>query len=162
MLELARPAVDVQADGLAFTLDLPPQEALASRAWTVAGIAVEARLLSTGHQVVAGSLVETVAEFYGLEGPLPYKLHREVGGWSYAFTADIYKRDYADFNRAVAFLRNYLTGRDDALGAVFPLQQDELGGVLVRQVKRGLEWRTWHTFPRTRQIVSTRTRMLIG
>lgn len=162
MLELVRPAVEVRADGLAFTLDVPPREALAVRAWKVAGVPVEARLLSTGHQVVAGPLVETVAQLEGLEGPLPYELHREVGGWSYGFTADVYKRDYADFNRAVAFLRDYLKGRDDTLAASFPQQKDELGGVLVRQVRRGLEWRAWHTFPRTRQIVSTRTRMLIG
>jgi hypothetical protein len=162
MLELARRADDVRADGLAFTLDLPPREALAVRAWTVAGVAIEARLLDTGHQVVAGPLVETVAQLDGFEGPLPYELHRESGGWSYGFTADVYKRDYADFNRAAVFLRDYLKGRDDVLAAVFPQRKDELGGVLIRQVRRGLEWRAWHTFPQTRQIVSTRTRMLIG
>ncbi len=163
MLELVRPATaaEVRADGLAFTLDLAPREALATRAWKVAGVALEARLLASGHQVVAGPLVETVAQIEDLDGPLPYELHHEAGGWSYGFTADVYKRDYADFNRAVAFLYGYLKGRDDTLAASFPRQKDELGGVLVRQVRRGLEWRAWHTFPRTRQIVSTRTRMLI-
>ncbi|WP_106399419.1 DUF2617 family protein [Actinocorallia populi] len=161
MLELVRPAADVRADGLAFTLDVPPQEALAARSWTVAGVGVQARLLDAGHQVVAGELVETVAQLPGRDGPLPYKLHREVGGWSYGFSADVYKRDYVDFDRAVKFLRGYLDGRDDTVAGVFARDRDELSGVLVRQIRRGLEWRAWQTFPRTRQIVSTRTRMLI-
>lgn len=162
MLELVRPAVDVRADGLAFTLDAPPVEALAVRSWRVAGVAVQARLLDSGHQVVAGEVVETVAQLPGREGPLPYQLHREIGGWSYGFAADVYRRDYVDFDRAVKFLQGYLEGRDDTVAGFFTREKGELSGVLVRQIRRGLEWRAWQTFPRTRQIVSTRTRMLIG
>lgn len=158
MLELARPALAVRADALAFTLDAPLLEPVATRSRRVAGMDVELRLIETGHQMVTGALVETVAQLDDHEGPLPYTLTREVGGWSFGFTADVYKRDYADFSRAVAFLRKYLNGRDDVLAAA---KGDELCGLLVRQVRRGLEWRTWHTFPDTRQIVSTRSRMLI-
>lgn len=162
MLELARPDMRIQADELSSTLDEPPLGPLAVRGWRIAGVDVQARLLPTGFQVVAGPCVETVAQLENRPGPLPYHLGRELGGWSYAFTADVYRRDYADFTRAVAFLRRYLTGRDDALAASFPGRQDVLCGVLVRQVRRGLEWRGWHTFPDTRQVVSTRSRLLIG
>ncbi|GAB3654282.1 hypothetical protein GCM10027589_12860 [Actinocorallia lasiicapitis] len=162
MLELARPLVDVRADALAYTLDEPGIDPLAQRTRRVAGVEVDLRLLGSGHQVIAGPVIETVAPLDGLEGPLPYQLRREVAGWSVSFTADVYRRDYADFTRAVAFLRRYLSGRDDTLAAGFPGQPDALSGVMVRQVRRGIEWRAWHTFPATRQIVSTRSRMLIG
>ncbi|WP_344822954.1 DUF2617 family protein [Actinocorallia longicatena] len=162
MLELARPHADVRADALAFTLDEPGREPQAQRVRRVAGMEVDLRLLGSGHQVLAGTVVETVAQLDDLDGPLPYQLRREVSGWSYGFTADVYRRDYADFTRAVDFLRRYLSGRDDTLAAGFPGQPDALSGVMIRQVRRGLEWRAWHTFPVTRQIVSTRSRMLIG
>ncbi|ROO82905.1 uncharacterized protein DUF2617 [Actinocorallia herbida] len=162
MLELSRPDVEVVADDLAFTLDEPPLDPLAVRGWRIAGVDVQARLLPAGFQVVAGEVVETVAQLPGRSGPLPYHLRREVGGWSHVFTADVYRRDYADFTRAVAFLRRYLTDRDDSLAASFPGRQDVLCGVLVRQLRRGIEWRGWYTFPETRQVVSTRSRLLIG
>lgn len=162
MLELSPPTVEIKADALSFTLDEPALGPTAVRGWRIAGVDVQARLLPTGFQVVAGPCVETVAQLEGRQGPLPYHLGRDVGGWSHVFTADVYRRDYADFTRAVAFLRRYLTDRDDALAASFPGRQDVLCGVLVRQLRRGIEWRGWYTFPDTRQVVSTRSRLLIG
>ncbi|GAB2812472.1 hypothetical protein GCM10022221_07510 [Actinocorallia aurea] len=162
MLELSRPDLAVAADDLSFTLDEAALAPLAVRGWRMAGVDIQARLLPTGFQVAAGPCVETIAQVEGRPGPLPYHLGREVGGWSYVFTADVYRRDYSDFTRAVAFLRRYLADRDDALAASFPGRQDVLCGVLVRQVRRGIEWRGWYTFPETRQVVSTRSRLLIG
>ncbi|MCD0447976.1 DUF2617 family protein [Actinocorallia sp. API 0066] len=162
MLELARPDVVIRADDLSFTLDDPPHGPLAVRGWRMAGVDVQARLLPAGFQVVAGPCVETVAQDEERPGPLPYLLTREIGGWEHTFSADVYRRDYADFTRAVAFLRRYLTDRDDTLAAAFPGRQDVLCGVLVRQIRRGIEWRGWYTFPESRQVVSTRSRLTVG
>jgi len=161
MLELARPVLAVRADALAFTLDSLPLEPQATRLRRVAGVDVELRLLECGHQVVAGPIIETVTHLEDLDGPLPYELGKEIGGWYYTFSADVYRREYADFARGVTFLKKYLSGRDDTLAGGFAGNPEALAGVMVRQVRRGIEWRAWHTFPKTRQIVATRSRMLI-
>jgi hypothetical protein len=152
---------DARADTLAFTLDEPPLDALATRMLRAGGVEVELRLLGASHQVVAGPVVETVAALPGRPGPLPYDLHREVAGWSYRFTADVYRRGAADFGRATAFLRTYLSGRTDAVAAAFPAEPDAITGVVLKAVRRGLDWRSWHTYPQHREIVVTRSRMLI-
>ncbi len=152
---------NVHAAALAFTLDEPPHEPLAVRPLRVGGVEVELRLLGAAHQVVAGPLVETVAALPGLPGPLPYDLRRDVTGWSYRFTADVYRRDAADFARAVTFLRSYLADRTDAIAASFPREPDAIAGIALKAVRRGLCWRAWHTYPRHREIVVTRSRMLI-
>ncbi|MEO5876953.1 MAG: DUF2617 family protein [Streptosporangiaceae bacterium] len=162
MLELVRPALAVSADALSFTLAEPALQAQGNRLRRVAGVEVELRLLGHGHQVLVGPVAETVARMDGREGPLPYELGKEIGGWAYTFTADVYRRDYADFTRGVAFLKKYLSGRDDTLAGGFVGEPEALAGVTVRQIRRGLEWRAWHTFPKTRQIVATRSRMVIG
>jgi len=162
MLTTLAVAVDgIQADTLAFTLDEPPIDALAARTRTAGGLEVELRLLGAAHQVIAGPVVETVAALPGRPGPLPYDLRREVGGWSYRFTADVYRRDTADFGRAVAFLRDHLDDRPDGIAATLADRPSAITGVVLKAVRRGLDWRTWHTFPDTREIVVTRTRMLI-
>jgi hypothetical protein len=152
---------DVHAETLCFTLDEPPMDALVTLTLRVAGVQAELRLLGSSHQVVAGPVTETVATLPGRPGPLPYNLGREVGGWSYRFTADVYRRATADFRSATSFLRGYLADRDDALAATYPEAPDAISGIMLRPVRRGLDWRTWHTFPLTREIVVTRSRMLI-
>lgn len=152
---------DARADTLAFTLDQPPLEPLAVLPMRVGGVEVELRLLGSAHQVLAGPLVETVATLPDRPGPLPYHLHREVGGWSHTFVADVYRRRQTDFDNAVAFLRSYLVGRDDALAGSYPETPGAVCGIMLRPVRRGLDWRAWHTFPQTREIVVTRSRMLV-
>ncbi|MCW2885507.1 MAG: hypothetical protein JWL58_2369 [Streptosporangiaceae bacterium] len=152
---------DARAETLCFTLDEPPADALVTLPLRVGGIQAELRLLGSSHQVVAGPVTETVATLPGCPGPLPYSLGREVGGWSYRFTADVYRRGTADFQSAASFLRKYLADRDDALVGTYPGAPDAISGIMLRPVKRGLDWRTWHTYPRTREIVVTRSRMLI-
>ena len=152
---------DARADMLAFTLDQPPLAALMTRSLRMGGVDVELRLLGRSHQVIAGPVVETVAVLDGRPGPLPYELGREVGGWNCRFVADVYRRDAVDFGRAAAFLRTYLAHRDDTVAAIFAGNKDAISAVTVRQIRRGLDWRSWHTYPRTREIVCTRTRMLI-
>jgi hypothetical protein len=152
---------DARAETLAFTLDEPPLDALSARTLLVGGLEVELRLLGPAHQVIAGPVVETVAALPGRPGPLPYELRREVGGWSHRFTADVYRRDAADFGRAVAFLRDYLETHPNGIAAAFAHRPAAISGVMLKPVRRGLDWRAWHTFPDTREIVVTRSRMLI-
>lgn len=150
-----------RADSLAFTLDEEPLPPLAVLPVRVGDLEVELRLLGSAHQVVAGPVVETVAALPHRPGPLPYRLRREVGGWAHIFTADVYRRGPADFERAVSFLRSYLERRDDAIVGVHAGAEGVVSGLLLKPVRRGLDWRGWHTFPEGRQIVVTRSRMLV-
>ncbi|MGI8330755.1 DUF2617 family protein [Actinomadura scrupuli] len=152
---------DARAETLCFTLDEPPIDGLVTLPLLVGGVRAELRLLGSAHQVIAGPVTETVATLPGRPGPLPYSLGREVGGWSYRFTADVYRRAAADFQSATSFLRKYLADREDALAGTYPGAPDAISAILLRPVARGLDWRTWHTFPGTREIVVTRSRMLI-
>jgi hypothetical protein len=152
---------DARAGTLSFTLDQPPIDALVTLPLRVGGVEVELCLLGSSHQVIAGPVTETVATLPGSPGPLPYNLGRDIGGWSYRFTADVYRRATADFQSATAFLRKYLADRDDTLAGAYPGMPDAITGIMLRPVKRGLDWRTWHTYPQTREIVVTRSRMLI-
>jgi hypothetical protein len=152
---------DVRAETLTFTLDQPPLDALVTLPLRAGGVLAELRLLGFSHQVIAGPVTETVATLPGRPGPLPYSLGREIGGWSYRFTADVYRRGTADFRSATAFLRRYLADREDALAGTYPGAPDAITGIRLKAVARGLDWRTWHTYPRTREIVVTRSRMLV-
>jgi hypothetical protein len=150
--------VAVAAPELAFTLDEDAFDAPASLRLRRGGMDVELRLSGGTHQVIAGGVVETVGVLPGRPGPLPYRLRRDVGGWTHTFTADVYRRGAADFDRAVTFLRGYLSERDDALVGE---SGGTLSGLLLRPVRRGLDWRGWHTFVTGREIVVTRSRLLI-
>lgn len=161
LTRLAAVRAGVGADSLAFTLDEEALSPLAVLPLRVGGLGVELRLLGSAHQVIAGPVVETVAALPGRPGPLPYGLEREVVGWTHVFTADVYRRGPADFDRATSFLRDYLERRYDAIVGVHADSPGTLSGVLLKPVRRGLDWRAWHTFPEHREIVVTRSRMLV-
>jgi hypothetical protein len=151
---------DTRADALSFALGLPPLDALAVLSVVRADVRVELRLLGASHQVMAGPVSETVACLPGRPGPLPGRVHEEIGGWSYDFTADVetYSSGGA-FETAVADLAARLGDRTDALTGAFPGSPYALTALAV-EPDGG--WRTWHAYPQTREIVATRTRLAAG
>jgi hypothetical protein len=156
---LDTPYTDTRADALSFALGLPPLDALAVLPLTRPNLQMELRLLGASHQVIAGPVSETVACLPGHPGPLPGEIRRTVHGWSYDFSASVRTHDRPGFEAAVTGLMRRLAGRADALTGTFP---GSPYAVTALAVGPGLGWRTWHAYPQTMEIVTTRTRLEVG
>ncbi|MEW2632938.1 DUF2617 family protein [Streptomyces sp. NPDC048389] len=159
-IRLTAPYLDTDADQLSFTLGRPAREALAVRDLTVGGLDVQLRLLGASHQVFAGPVRETVACLPGVEGGLPDSAQQEFGDWSYHFSARVEHFTAARFSEQVALIRS----RSDAspetgLYGAFPGSAEAVTALTVERHGDGLGWRTWHTYPQSRQIVATHTRL---
>lgn len=158
-IALATPYLDTDADQLSFALDLPPREALAVRDLTVGGLDVQLRLLGASHQVFAGPVRETVACLPGVEGGLPDAAAQEFDGWSYSFTARIESFTAAEFGAEAARIRSSSDEHPRALYGIFPGSPEAVTALTVERLSAGLSWRTWHTYPQSRRIVATHTRL---
>lgn len=166
---LETPYLDTSPEDLSLALGLPDQDALLTTEVPVDGITVRLRLLGASHQVFAGPVRETVACLgKGVGEGLPATLDREVEGWSYRFESHTRRCSAPEFTDRVRRLRETLTDRDDALFGVFPGAPDAVTALSVRRAADAasrpgeaagprVEWRTWHTYPRSLEIVETRT-----
>ncbi|MFD4832581.1 DUF2617 family protein [Streptomyces uncialis] len=157
-IALATPYLDTDADQLAFSLGQPPHEALAVRDLTVGGVEVQLRLLGASHQVFAGPVRETVACLPGTPGGLPDTV-RTSEGWQYRFTARVQDFTPEEFSDEVAWVRRMSDTHPRALYGIFPGAQEAVTALVVDPLAEGLAWRTWHTYPQSRRIVATHTRM---
>nr|BAP34773.1 hypothetical protein [Streptomyces sp. ML694-90F3] len=182
---LATPYQDTDADQLSFALGLPPLPALAVRDLTVGGIGVQLRLLGASHQVFAGPVTETVACLPGGAGGLP-ETAREIDGWTYRFSAEVRRHTREEFSHRVADVLRRTEAHPHALYGVFPGDPEAVTALVVDPVGAvdpagpsgagdtagpgesggpaalgapGLSWQTWHTYPQSRRIVATRTRL---
>ncbi|TDC74288.1 DUF2617 family protein [Streptomyces hainanensis] len=158
---LDTPYLDTSADQLSFSLDDPAQPALAIALVELDGVGVELRLLGASHQVFAGPVRETLACLPGRPGGgPPPSVNRRLDGWSYRFTSRVEHCAPAELSRRVATLRARLADRDGALCGVFPGSPDAVTALWARgPAAGGVEWRTWHAYPQTDQLVITRTRL---
>ncbi|MEU3051020.1 DUF2617 family protein [Streptomyces sp. NPDC006984] len=156
---LAVPYLDTGADQLSFALDRPVHEALAVREVTVAGVAVQLRLLGASHQVLAGPVRETVACLPGVAGGLPRTAVRAFDGWTYRFTAVVHRLSAKEFSGRVARIRTDADGHPAALYGVFPGCEEAVTALCAEDGGRGPSWRTWHTYPQSHRIVATHTRL---
>ncbi|MFF0451428.1 DUF2617 family protein [Streptomyces sp. NPDC004609] len=158
-IALTTPYLDTDADQLSFTLGRPPRDALAVRDLTVGGIDVQLRLLGASHQVFAGPVRETVACLPGVAGGLPDTAAQYADGWDYRFGARVQRFAAAEFSERVARIRSRSDEHPRALYGVFPGFAEAVTALTVDREHRGLSWRTWHTYPQSRQIVATHTRL---
>ncbi|MCP9946954.1 DUF2617 family protein [Streptomyces somaliensis] len=158
-ITLDAPYLDTDADQLSFALDHPLLGALAVRELTVGGFEVQLRLLGASHQVCAGPVRETVACLPGARGGLPDTAVRDFDGWRHSFGARVDEHPGCGFGTAVARIRDLADAHPGALYGVFPGSADALTALIVERNGAGLLWRTWHTYPRSRRIVATRTRL---
>ncbi|NJP67883.1 DUF2617 family protein [Streptomyces spiramenti] len=165
---LETPYLDSSPEDLSLALGLPDQEALLTTEVPVDGVTVRLRLLGASHQVFAGPIRETVACLgKGVGEGLPAVLERDMDGWSYRFASHTRRCSPAAFTSRVQRLRETLADRDDALFGVFPGAPDAVTALSVRPAEDAdhggdgagprVEWRTWHTYPRSLEIVETRT-----
>lgn len=173
-LELPVAFVDVQAADLELHLGLPPLPALAMCVVDQDDWTAELRILGASHQVLIrrnGNTLcsETVAcrlprSSTGL-APLPGH-HRSGAG--YEFRSEVLRLEPAAFRLAVEDILHHqggdLGGR--ALCARFP--GDALGATALRLDPHdaggatSISWRTWHTYPRTAEVVTTSSRASVA
>ncbi|GGT27939.1 DUF2617 family protein [Streptomyces chromofuscus] len=156
---LAAPYLDTDADQLSFALGHPPYTALAVRNLTVGGLDVQLRLLGASHQVFAGPVAETVACLPGVEGGLPDTAERQFDGWAYHFDARVLRLSAGEFGARVASIRAQAEAHPHALCGIFPGSPDAVTALTVESCDTGPSWRTWHTYPQSRAIVATHTRL---
>ncbi|MFR9797968.1 DUF2617 family protein [Streptomyces sp. MS06] len=161
---LDTPYLDTDADQLSLSLDTAELPALAEREVAAGGLSsVRLRVLGASHQVFAGPVRETVACLPGGTGGLPVTRVRELPGWRYEFGARVQQYDGQSFGSAVARILDLAAGGDRSLCGVFPGSPQAVTAVLVETLDGnapgGLGWRTWHTYPQHRRIVSTCTRL---
>ncbi|MFF9864731.1 DUF2617 family protein [Streptomyces sp. NPDC013953] len=158
-IALSTPYLDTDADQLSFTLGRPAHEALAVRDLEIGGIEVQLRLLGASHQVFAGPVRETVACLPGVEGGLPAVAEQDFDDWAYRFAAEVRLYAPAEFSARVARIRAASEEHPRALYGVFPGSPEAVTALTVERQDTGLSWRTWHTYPQSRQIVATHTRL---
>ena len=171
VLELPVAFADARAADLGLHLGLAPQPALAVRTVDGDGWTADLRILGASHQLLVehgGRIVcsETVA-CHRPDGaarltPLP-GLHRS--GPAYEFRSRVVRLEPAEFRGAVEVLLRHHAGdgHERALCARFP--GDELGATALRldagdaAPGAGLRWHTWHSYPRTGEVVTTWSRL---
>ncbi|WP_130800009.1 DUF2617 family protein [Streptomyces otsuchiensis] len=165
---LETPYLDTVPDDLSLTLGLPSQEALFTADVRLDGLTVQLRLLGASHQVFAGPIRETVACLGdGRPGCLPRVVSEEIDGWSYRFRARTSRHSRAAFSTRVRRLRVGLDGRHGTLFGIFPGSPEAVTALSVHQAehprfrrdryRRRVGWRTWHTYPNSREIVETQS-----
>jgi hypothetical protein len=151
--------LDTDADQLSFALGRSAREALAVRDLRIGGLDVQLRLLGASHQVFAGPVRETVACLPGVEGGLPDTAAQEFDDWIYSFSARVQHFTAEEFSERVARIRSRSDEHPQALYGIFPGSPDAVTAMTVEPQSTGLSWRTWHTYPQSRQIVATHTRL---
>lgn len=158
-IALTTPYLDTDADQLSFTLGRPAHDALAVRDVAVGGLTVQLRLLGASHQVFAGPVQETVACLPGVTGGLPTTAVRSFDEWTYRFTARFELLTAEEFGEQVEQIRRRADAHPRALYGIFPGVHEAVTALTVDRHATGLSWCTWHTYPQSRQIVATQTRL---
>ncbi|MDA2806813.1 DUF2617 family protein [Nocardiopsis sp. LSu2-4] len=165
------PFADTRARDLVWTLEHPPLPALATRTALLGGVRVELRVLGASHQVVLASgprvrarAVETVACLPGADGHLPGSAAPDVPGLaSYSFTSTVDRLSGPELDRRVRALVRRLDGDPAAVAAAFPGAPSAVTALASASPAPGcLEWRTWHAYPQTGELVRTRTRTRVA
>ncbi|MGW4033408.1 DUF2617 family protein [Streptomyces sp. NPDC004838] len=157
-IALTVPYLDTDADQLSFSLGHSARDALAVRDLTVGGLDVQLRLLGASHQVFAGPVGETVACLPGVTGGLP-DAARDFDAWEYRFGARVRGFTSREFSEEVTRIRRASEAHPRALYGVFPGVPEAVTALVVDPLGDGLSWRTWHTYPQSRRIVATHTRL---
>lgn len=153
------PFVDVHGESLGWALGLPERVALAHRSVTsFAALEVELRVLGASHQVLirrgpALLLSETVACDLPRAEPLPAAIHRG----DYTFTSEVVRLSAPELAAEAERLRTRLDGRGDALLATFPGTPHAVTALEHEHDHTGIRWMTWHAYPQTGELVSTRS-----
>lgn len=164
LADLAVPYVDVSAADLSWALSPAGLPALAGIDVVVGSASVRLTVLGASHEVVvrtASSATCTEVIACGVAGgtPVPASATRDLPGLRYAFTSMVLRMDGGALARRTDALRSRLALDDRALVASFPGHAEAVTALAVRGGGGGLQWRTWHAYPATGELVVTATRL---
>lgn len=161
------PYADTAAAHLAWSWGLAPLPALATRTVHLGEIALELRVLGSSHQVLAqgpaGHWSETVACLPGDGAALPEHASITLDGWHYTFSAQRQVLGEADFRAVASEAVERAERSAGGLVGVFPGESYAVTAVVAERVRgrrEGVSWQTWHSYPRTAEILTTRARVV--
>lgn len=164
LAHLSVPYVDVSAGDLCWALaapsGLPP---LATVDVALRSATVRLTVLGASHEVVASmgpvTCTEVVACGMSWGGPLPSSATRRLAGLQYRIASTVLRLDAGELARRTRNLRARLAEDGQALVAAFPGHAEAVTALAVRGDERRVEWRTWHAYPLTGELVLTTTRL---
>lgn len=164
LAELSVPYVDACAGDLCWALGaatgVPPLAGVDVR---LGAARVRLNVLGASHEVVASiggaTCTEVVACGVGAGRPLPSSATSAVGDLQYRMTSTVLRLDAGALAGRAHGLRNRLATEDGALVASFPGHAEAVTALAVSGDERRLEWRTWHAYPLTGELVVTATRL---
>jgi hypothetical protein len=160
VVRLAVPFVDTSAAALRWHLDDRPRTALAMRLVRLGDANVELRVLGASHQVIVRDGAASVGELVacGEDGAvLPAARCQELDAHTYALSTSVRRGTRATIHRAVERLVRAAALHDGAVVAAYPGDVDAVTAIAVDATPSGLRWRSWHAYPRTGELVITRT-----
>lgn len=158
IVDIAAPFIDTHPAALQLRLGLAALPAEATRCIDVDGAAIEFRLLAASHQVLFRADDEHLTETLGCLGDhteqLPAEHSEDVGALHYAIDIRVEHYEAAEYTRVVTELMRDASER----ALVGRYRGDPLATTGIDLVAGGAlswGWRTWHSYPQTRQIVFT-------
>jgi hypothetical protein len=162
LADLAVPFVDTSAAALSWWLGAGP-EPLARAVLTAAEGTVELQLLGASHRVVAHAGGAEIAEVVACGvtgGPLPPRHEERHGNTRYRLASSTTSYDERGLSRAARDLRRRWTPDPQALGGAFPGSPHALTVIVARPLARGWSWASWHVYPRSGEVVRTRSSLV--
>jgi hypothetical protein len=161
------PYADSCARSLAWHLGPAGSVALGTVELALPGARVELNVLGGSHHVVVAmggvACSEVVACSPGAAG-LPETAERSVGGLNYAFVSRTELVGPAVLARRAERLVRRLSARPDALVGIFPGSPHAVTALVAAATSPpgGVAWRTWHVYPNTGEVVTTRSLLAPG
>ena len=163
LTDLAVPFVDTRADALSWWLGDGP-EPLARVLLEGAAGTLELQLLGASHRIVATSGGAEVPEVVacGADGQrLPQQHEAARGEGRYRFRSTTTSYDDRGMGRVARDLRRRWSGDPQALVGAFPGSPHALTVLTGRAVRGGWTWASWHVYPSSREVVRTRSSLVV-
>jgi hypothetical protein len=164
LTDLAVPFVDTSAAALSWWLGDGPAPLASARLASCAGD-VELQLLGASHRVVAHAGGAEIAEVVACGvsgGPLPARHEERHGRTRYRLASSTTSYDETGLARAARDLRRRWTPDPQALVGAFPGSPHALTVLVARPVARGWSWASWHVYPRSGEVVRTRSSLVLA
>lgn len=161
---IAAPFVDSRAADLSLVFGLDRLPALGTHRVELPGASVELRVLGASHQVMLGidglEWSETVACLPDRASTLPVREQSRVGDLVSRFAARCVRLAPAELAARAGALRRHCEGHPHALVGTFPGSPLAVTAMVVDPVVPVgtlVGWWSWHAYPRTGEVVTTRS-----
>ena len=163
LTDLAVPFVDTSAAALSWWLGDGPVPLARVQLAGAAGV-LELQLLGASHRIVATAGGVEVPEVVacGSGGQRLPQQHEAVhGSGRYRFMSTTTSYDDRGTARVARDLRRRWAGDPQALVGAFPGSPHALTVLTGRAVRGGWSWASWHVYPSSREVVRTRSSLVV-